>query len=464
MAKQEKEIERWVTMNGVRVPIFKDGSVGGPKALRDKVKAKNAKVEKLVNENFKTAKEWDEEEKKNKAAKKKSFDKATKNRKQKAEQEAKEKAATAKDKKNGVQKLVVDRDDIGTSTLVNAEVGSKISFERESWTKIGKDKWKNDSTGKIKESKHVYRDGIEGESGMEVKITSPKKSKDTGTTSAMKGNEKSRAKKESKDDYKNYENTFENRQKLKKQIDDYRAAHKVPTAEDRRIVNEMRDKYDSMVKEDMSRIKSKVKAEMDAKDKVAGQEKKLEELQQEHYKLSKAISRGSVSQNRQTEDRLTQLEKEIKTTEAELKKSKAQKDIANNEDIKEKQIRQNKEQREEAKKQAEKAITELQMYGKKKDGRPYSKKDAEAAVKSMTPEQIKKLADKRDERRAYKEKLAASSDMQLKKQFKTASPEQKKEIIGEMNSRGYSFINGRWVDRYTKRGHKKTIGRRDDWD
>lgn len=37
--KQEKEIERWVTVNGARVPIFKDGSVGGPKALRDKVKA-----------------------------------------------------------------------------------------------------------------------------------------------------------------------------------------------------------------------------------------------------------------------------------------------------------------------------------------------------------------------------------------------------------------------------------------
>lgn len=39
MAKQEKEIERWVTVNGARVPIFKDGSIGGPKALRDKVKA-----------------------------------------------------------------------------------------------------------------------------------------------------------------------------------------------------------------------------------------------------------------------------------------------------------------------------------------------------------------------------------------------------------------------------------------
>lgn len=38
--KQEKEIERWVTVNGARVPIFKDGSIGGPKALRDKVKAK----------------------------------------------------------------------------------------------------------------------------------------------------------------------------------------------------------------------------------------------------------------------------------------------------------------------------------------------------------------------------------------------------------------------------------------
>lgn len=40
MAKQEKEIERWVTVNGARVPIFKDGSIGGPKALRDKVQKK----------------------------------------------------------------------------------------------------------------------------------------------------------------------------------------------------------------------------------------------------------------------------------------------------------------------------------------------------------------------------------------------------------------------------------------
>ena len=44
MAKQEKEIERWVTVNGVRVPIFKDGSVGGPKAIADKIK-KNGKKE-----------------------------------------------------------------------------------------------------------------------------------------------------------------------------------------------------------------------------------------------------------------------------------------------------------------------------------------------------------------------------------------------------------------------------------
>lgn len=36
--KQEKEVERWVTVNGARVPIFKDGSIGGPKELRDKLK------------------------------------------------------------------------------------------------------------------------------------------------------------------------------------------------------------------------------------------------------------------------------------------------------------------------------------------------------------------------------------------------------------------------------------------
>lgn len=57
MAKQEKEIERWVTVNGTRVPIFKDGSVGGPKELRDKVKTK---------ENERTANQTREEELKSK--------------------------------------------------------------------------------------------------------------------------------------------------------------------------------------------------------------------------------------------------------------------------------------------------------------------------------------------------------------------------------------------------------------
>lgn len=43
MAKQEREVERWITVNGVRVPIFKDGSVGGPKAIADKIKNKTSK-------------------------------------------------------------------------------------------------------------------------------------------------------------------------------------------------------------------------------------------------------------------------------------------------------------------------------------------------------------------------------------------------------------------------------------
>lgn len=36
--KEEREIERWVTVNGARVPIFKDGSIGGPKALQEAYK------------------------------------------------------------------------------------------------------------------------------------------------------------------------------------------------------------------------------------------------------------------------------------------------------------------------------------------------------------------------------------------------------------------------------------------
>jgi hypothetical protein len=122
----------------------------------------------------------------------------------------------------------------------------------------------------------------------------------------------------------------------------------------------------------------------------------------------------------------------------------------------------NKEQREEAKKQAEKAVTELQMYGKKKNGFPYSKKDAEEAVKSMTPAQIKKLADKRDERRAYQQKLTDSSDMSLKKQYKTASFEEQEEIRAEMHSRGYFYRDGKWIDRFKARNRQ--WGKGDDWD
>lgn len=40
--KQEKEIEKWVTVNGARVPIFKDGSVGGPKEIRELITGKKA--------------------------------------------------------------------------------------------------------------------------------------------------------------------------------------------------------------------------------------------------------------------------------------------------------------------------------------------------------------------------------------------------------------------------------------
>ena len=48
---------------------------------------------------------------------------------------------------------------------------------------------------------------------------------------------------------KSEKNTLENRNKLKRKIDDYVKAHPNPTAEDRRKVSEMRDKYDKMMQE-----------------------------------------------------------------------------------------------------------------------------------------------------------------------------------------------------------------------
>lgn len=43
MAKQEREVERWITVNGARVPIFKDGSVGGSKAFQEAYKKAQSK-------------------------------------------------------------------------------------------------------------------------------------------------------------------------------------------------------------------------------------------------------------------------------------------------------------------------------------------------------------------------------------------------------------------------------------
>ena len=43
MSKKEREVEKWITVNGTRVPIFKDGSIGGPKELRDKLKVSQSK-------------------------------------------------------------------------------------------------------------------------------------------------------------------------------------------------------------------------------------------------------------------------------------------------------------------------------------------------------------------------------------------------------------------------------------
>lgn len=91
--KQEKEIERWVTVNGARVPIFKDGSVGGPKALRDKVKAvqkkKDQKQVDEVNKSIaKARKEADTYQKKQKAKDKAEHKKNMQEKKAREEWEA----------------------------------------------------------------------------------------------------------------------------------------------------------------------------------------------------------------------------------------------------------------------------------------------------------------------------------------------------------------------------------------
>lgn len=82
-------------------------------------------------------------------------------------------------------------------------------------------------------------------------------------------------------------NTFENRKKLKDQIDAYVKAHPNPNAEDRKKVSEMRDRYNVMLKESTAKTKAKVNAQLAEERKQEAKKKELEELKREHYKLYK---------------------------------------------------------------------------------------------------------------------------------------------------------------------------------
>ena len=236
--KQEKEIERWVTVNGARVPIFKDGSIGGPKAIADKIKKSGKK-------------------------------------------ESKKKDDGSKERLSVYERQL-------------AEVNDELA---------------NQPKSKALRNEEGIRELEKKKAQLESYIAKEKKS----SNSTHKE-----------------ENTYENRQKLKKQIDDYRDAHRPPTDEDRRIVKQMRDKYDAMVKESMDKSKAKAKAAMEAKSKKEAQEKELADLKQEHFKLYKHDEDDIPGRNA----KLSALEDQIKEKEKQIARNKKEADVRNNKESK----------------------------------------------------------------------------------------------------------------------------------
>jgi len=317
--KQEKEVERWVTVNGARIPIFKDGSMGGPKELRDKLKA------------------------------------------------------------------------------------------------------------------HADK----------------------------------KANKKSSDTTRKEENTYENRQKLKKQIDDYRATHRNPTAEDRKIVKQMRDKYDAMVKEHMDGIKTKVNAELNAKSKRDAQEKELEDLKQEHFKLSKHDEDDIPSRDA----KLNSLEKQIKEKEDHISSNKSSTSGSKERlSVYERQLAEVNDElayapkskalrNEEAIKELEKKKAQLEGYIAKEKAIP-TKKETNGETKHYSVYQPKNILG--DETHTRLERIEAKSEAEAVAKYKEKYPKASDENIGisRTTKEGGRYQNpdGSWDDGHMYKDSAKNDG------
>lgn len=129
------------------------------------------------------------------------------------------------------------------------------------------------------------------------------------------------------------ENTMENRNKLKKEIDDYVKAHPNPTEADRKKVSEMRDKYNAM--------KAEAYKKKPSGDSIDADQKKLNDLHSEYYKLYKHDEDNIPGRDA----KLNELEKQIHETEGRIRQKKV---VNDNEDLKAKQIEDNEKQAKEA--------------------------------------------------------------------------------------------------------------------
>lgn len=132
--KQEKEVERWITVNGARVPIFKDGSVGGPKELRDKLKAHSEK--KSSKEDFVISKESAD------LQLKKDEEKYLKNQKRKASKLQKAKDKYEANKEESLKRSIAKSQEL-SKQISNNDSEYKSKYYAESQLKD--EKWRKDA-------------------------------------------------------------------------------------------------------------------------------------------------------------------------------------------------------------------------------------------------------------------------------------------------------------------------------
>lgn len=116
--------------------------------------------------------------------------------------------------------------------------------------------------------------------------------------------------------WRNYTNTQENRTKLKKQIEEYTSTHRNPTAEDRKLVSEMRSKYNSMLKESMDKSKAASRASLAKYNEKSKLQDQLDKANKEYYSLYKHDEDNIPGRDR----RLNELEKQINELEQKLSK------------------------------------------------------------------------------------------------------------------------------------------------